>query len=334
MTYLPRDFIETREGLVFAVMDSRPEDGRVLGFLRYIPGSDGPRKLGTDEANAHLREYAPRYLFNSRRLDARLHGVPIADIRRHYRPRERVRELLASKVFDAVEGKALRLLAKFAAEGLDLDRVGLTGSLLIGAQKPGSDIDVVIYGREFFFAARKIVGRLLATGALAALDEAAWRDAYHRRGCALSCEEYVRHERRKLNKALSEGVKFDITLIDDLPELDLSPARKLGPRIVRAEVTDALHAFDQPAVYRLNHPEIPEAWSFIQTYAGQAEAGETVEIAGLLEETEAGRRRIVVGSSREAPGEYIRLAPGWGSSDLAAFVAHPPMRGSTARPAK
>ena len=42
----------------------------------------------------------------------------------------------------------------------------------------------------------------------------------------------------------------------------------------------------------------------------QVETGEWVEIRGMLEEAENGARRIVVGSSREARGEYIKVIDG------------------------
>jgi predicted nucleotidyltransferase len=310
--YLPRDFIETLEGLVFAVVDAQIEDGRVLCFLRYVPAGGKLRKVGTDDANAYLAAHASGYLFASRRLDARLHGVPVSAIRRHYQPRERVRELLREPprdVTDEMEDKAVRLLQLFAAHGLELDQVGLTGSLLIGTQTPASDLDLVIYGREAFFEARRGVRRAIETGELDELDEAAWREAYERRGCELGFEAYLWHERRKFNKGLHAGTKFDITLIgEDLPT-EIGPVRKLGLSVLQAEVTDARYAFDCPAVYRLNHPEVTEVLCFTQTYAGQAEAGETVEIAGRLEQTESGRRRLVVGSSREAPGGYIKVLP-------------------------
>ena len=38
---------------------------------------------------------------------------------------------------------------------------------------------------------------------------------------------------------------------------------------------------------------------------GKADKGETVEVSGIVEQTPQGVKRIVVGSSREAPGEYI-----------------------------
>lgn len=293
VTYQPRDFIETSEGLIFAVVDGLPEDGRVLCFLRYAPVAGKLAKMSTAEANAYLQARAPRYLFASKRLDAKLHAVPLGSIRRHHRPRERVRSLLNSAPRDAIERKAVRLLQKFGVQGLDLSRIGLTGSLLIGAQTPKSDLDFVVYGREAFFEARETVGRLIAAGELQDLDDAAWRDAYDRRGCALAFEEFLRHERRKLNKALIDGTKFDITLVDEPLSEESGPAHKLGPIRIRAQIADATYAFDYPAVYRLLHPEITEAVSFTHTYAGQALAGETVEISGMLEESQAGRRRIV-----------------------------------------
>lgn len=305
--YQPRDFIETPEGLIFAVVDSQLEDDRVLCFLRYVTIDGRFTKMGTGEAKAYLEAHAPQYLFSSKRLDARLHAVPQKSILRHHQPRQRVQDLLNSGPSDEIERKAVRLMQTFGSRGLDLSRLGLTGSLLIGAQTPKSDLDFVIYGREAFFQAREIVERLLETGELRDLDDAAWRDAYDRRGCELSFEEFLRHERRKLNKALIGGTKFDITLVDEPLSKESGAVRKLGPIRIRVRVADATYAFDYPAVYRLSHPEITEAISFTHTYAGQALVGEIIEIAGLLEESETGRRRVIVGSSREARGEYIKV---------------------------
>lgn len=305
--FYPRDFIETPEGLIFAVVDGRPEEARVLCFLRYLRQPPGFRKLPTGEAESHLMRHGPEYLYDSKRLDARLHAVPVSRIQHHFRPRERVRQLLSAPYPDVMEDKAVRWLRLFSRHGLDLTRAGLTGSLLIGAENAESDLDFVIYGRETFFAARNLVRTLLDSGDLDALNETAWRDTYERRGCSLDFKDYVWHERRKLNKALFARTKFDISLVPEELPPEEGPVRKLGTAVLKAEVTDVRSAFDHPARYRLNHPEIKEVLSFTHTYAGQAEAGERVEISGVLEETHAGIRRVVVGSSREAPGEYIRV---------------------------
>ena len=304
MTYLPRDFIETEEGLIFAVVDGVPEDGKVLSFLRY--GSAG--KVSTDAANTLLRQHHPHYLHHSRRLDAKLHAVPIVKVLRHHRPRARVREILSRGASDAIEAKLLRLLELLAEGGVPLESVGVTGSLLIGRQTPASDLDLVVYGREDFFRARQWVRELVDEGRLGDLDEAAWLDAYGRRGCELGYAEFLRHEHRKGNKGMIEGTKFDLALIVEEAEPE-PPAqwRKTGTAVIRGRVLDDRRAYDQPARYPIEHEEIGEVLSFTHTYVGQAFTGETLEAAGAVETADDGRKRLVVGSTREALGEYIRI---------------------------
>ena len=66
-------------------------------------------------------------------------------------------------------------------------------------------------------------------------------------------------------------------------------------------------AFDHPARYVVRHADVAEVVSFTPTYAGQAVAGETIEASGWLEVDSVGARRVVVGTSREAGGEWIRV---------------------------
>lgn len=310
---LPRDFLETAEGLLFAVVEGGLEQGRALCFLRYRREGGAWRKLGTEEANTLLAASYPHYLHYSSARDAHLHGVAMDRVLIHHRPRQRLAGLAAAGGGDAVEAKLCRLLSLLAATGVDLGCMGVTGSLLIGAQRPDSDFDLVVYGREAFFRVRQAVAGLLRSGRLQPLTDALWRESYGRRGCALDYADYLRHEQRKFNKAAFEGVKFDITLTAE----EIEPAqtyRKQGAAVVTARVTDASRAFDNPARYALEHPQIGEALSYTHTYVGQARPGETVEIAGQVEQSADGGLRIVVGSSREAPGEYIRVLDGFGAS--------------------
>lgn len=307
MAFLVRDFLETQEGLVFAVVAGEIEQGRVLSFLRYVRQGAGYRKLATDSANRLLQAEFPHYLYYSKLRDVQLHGVPIHHIHRHYQPRQRLRSILAAAERDPLESKLVRLGERLAREGVSLDQMGVTGSLLIGAQNPASDIDVVIYGRTAFAKARVAIERLMEQGRLDRLDEALWRATYARRGCALSFEEYLWHERRKQNKGAIEGTKFDITLVEEEAVVDRRRYKKNGPWTGRAKVIDDVFAFAYPARYSLAHPHVSEALSFTATYAGQARKGETIELSGQLEQAEDGGCRLVVGSSREAPGEYIKV---------------------------
>ena len=94
--YLPKDFIETPEGLIFAVVAAGEEEQRVLSFLRYQRSDAGFRKFSTAGANAWLAERHPAYLHYSKARDVNLHGVPLAQIAHHHQPRQRLRELSLS----------------------------------------------------------------------------------------------------------------------------------------------------------------------------------------------------------------------------------------------
>jgi predicted nucleotidyltransferase len=305
--FFAKDFILTGEGLAFAVVDSTPEEGRVLCFLRYVREAGIWRKIETGVANTLLTSEYPHYFYYSAQKDAHLHAVPSAAVAHHYRPRERLQNLLQQIVLDPVQQDLAALCRLYRQAGLPLTQFGVTGSLLIGAQHADSDIDLVIYDRDCFRQARTVTKQLLKNGALQHLDAAAWRDAYDRRCCALSLDEYIWHERRKYNKACINGRKFDLSFVaGQAPELPRR-YRKLGKVALQARVKDARYAFDYPATLLLEHPEITACVSYTATYNGQAEHGEWVSVRGLLEESECGERRIVVGSSREAHGEYIKV---------------------------
>lgn len=305
--FFPKNFIETAEGLIFAVVAAGLENGKVLCFLRYVLEPSGWKKVATEQANRLLHEHYPDYLHYSPVLDAHLHAVAADKIVNHYQPKQRLRQIMQADNRDAVEHDLFRLCDLFARHGLDLAQVGVTGSILVGVQNPGSDIDLVCYGRDVFHQCREITGRLITSGDIQELSESDWRQSYQRRSCDLSFEEYVWHERRKLNKAVVNGRKFDLNFIDDY----VSPAginyQKHGPMTLQCKVVDDAYAFDYPAEFGIDHPQIDTVVSFTATYTGQAVSGETVEVAGVLEQSEHGNMRIVVGSSREAHGEYIKV---------------------------
>ena len=65
-----------------------------------------------------------------------------------------------------------------------------------------------------------------------------------------------------------------------------------------------------PAEFKIAHDEFDAIVSFTATYTGQAVKGEIVEVSGVVEQSQQGVKRIVVGSSREAHGEYIKVIRG------------------------
>jgi predicted nucleotidyltransferase len=305
--FFAKDFIETADGLIFAVVQQGLEDGKALCFLRYVQEPFGWKKVATEQANNHLQQQHPDYLHYSPVLDAHLHAVAIDRIVKHHQPKHRLQQVMQAALHDAVERDLFLLCELFGQHGLNLAQTGVTGSILVGVQNPDSDIDLVCYDRKVFHQCRAITRELIGQGCLQDLNDQDWRQSYQRRSCALSFDEYVGHERRKCNKAVINGRKFDLNFIDYCPSAEIVSYQKCGAIILQCRVIDDGHGFDYPAEFKIDHEEIGSIVSFTATYTGQAVSGEMVEVSGVLEQSEQGIKRIVVGSSREAHGEYIKV---------------------------
>jgi len=91
----------------------------------------------------------------------------------------------------------------------------------------------------------------------------------------------------------------------------------MGTVKIEATISNALAAFDNPAIYQLEDVtilegnQIPpsEVASYTHTYAGQAKEGERIIAKGKLEKVSDRntRYRLMIGSTRESIGEYIKL---------------------------
>lgn len=308
--YLPKDFVQTKDGLMFAVVSYHPHQQKVGSFLRYASSGDAWQKVDTAQANRLLSRHHPQYLFKSKQFDAEFHAVNISDVVKHHRPEQRLKALLAAKPQDEIEQKLHKLITILVQFGVNCDFLGLTGSMLIGQQKKGSDIDLVVYGRQAFHQTRDAVKQAVASGLIEELDLSLMKDNFNRRGGDLNFDDFAWHESRKFNKAAIDGTKFDIGMVclpDEL-EHDHHHYIKQGVSTVKAVVLDDHRAFDFPARYLIDNEMTPEVVSFTHTYVGQAIAGETIEVSGAVEcDSASGQRRLVVGSTREAIGEYIKV---------------------------
>jgi predicted nucleotidyltransferase len=298
--FLTKDFIETEENLIFAVVAQGVEHGKVLCFLRYVQENTQLKKLATSEANHLLHHHHADYLHYSPVLNAHLHAVPIERISKHHQPKHHLQAILHSVQPDAIEQDLIALCQVLQAHGVDLTQCGITGSLLIGAQHASSDIDLVCYESAVFQQCRVIIQHDLP-----ALTEQDWQQSYQRRDCELSFADYLWHEQRKFNKGLINGRKFDLSLINSC--LPPTAYQKCGGVTLQCRVIDDSAAFNYPAEFHLDHPRIRSVVSFTATYTGQAIKGELIEVSGQMEQDSKGVNRIVVGSSREARGEYIKV---------------------------
>lgn len=318
-----RDFIETKEKLIFAVTSYYHPSDKYLAFLRYCPSESGRRRgketfkkiASTQESFEFLEKNFPEHLFFSEATNSRLHCVPKEKVSKIYYPPERLEEIY-EKPGDALEQKVIALSELFSE--IPRNKKGVSGSILLNLHEKNSDIDFVVYGIKNYENAREILRQLFEENKIRPLSEEEWLEVYAKRfprHKTLSFKEFLRHEQRKFHKGVIEGTIFDILLVRDFDEIKEKYSDKKFRRFekvkIRCRVTDASLAFDSPAIYEVacEDERIKEVASFTHTYAGQTFEGEEIEVCGFLEEVTGKENylRVVVGTTREAEGEYIKV---------------------------
>jgi len=293
-----RDFIEDKDGCIYAV--SAYDNTEAVGcVLRYVPDEGGARvspegvrytKYDFEDAFEYIRKNKPEY------LDV-VHRVPQEDIRRVFKPEEEIDNLCLR------DKRVEKLVGVF---GVSPGKTGCTGSLLVGLENEASDIDMVVYGHDWFFAQQNLKNAVLR-GEMDPLSDELWNKVYKKRIPEIDFDTFVLHEKRKWNRGEIDGTYFDLLYTRDYDDLDrvrISKGEVLGKKKIEAEVMDSSLIFDSPAVYSVNHDEISKVLSFTHTYSGQALNGEIIEACGYVED-HGFEKWLVVGTTREAKGEYI-----------------------------
>ncbi len=304
-----RDYVRANGQLYFAVISDETESGRVLCWLRYIKKNGRMYKLNTAEAADYITEHCATFLFHSQRMDNHVHGVPAANIDTVYPALTATAKLLQLKEPDSKQEDAIHIIQYLISHGIDRNRIGLTGSILLDAHHTDSDIDLIVYGREAFMQAREVFKLGCNSGELQRLRPEDWHEAYQRRDCSLDLETYCWHEQRKFNKCISGHSKVDISMLPEKKrEIEREPGyRKIGRQVITARVLDDSHVFDYPASYIIDHKQIAEVVVYTATFTGQAFINELIEASGVLEQDIDGCTRLVIGTSREARGEYLKV---------------------------
>jgi len=303
----PKDYISIDDKLFFAVVSEYQEGDSALTWLRYVKDENGMRKLNSEEAGKLISESYPEFILYSEYADIELHGIPLDSVQHVHRPDQGVAHLLNLTSPDKIQKDAVNIIKLLLSEGIKQEVLGITGSLLLETHNEKSDIDMVIYGREQFFKVREIVQQLLRSRKLEPLSDVMWQDAYQRRNCTISFDEYHTHELRKYNKFVSGSTKVDISMVPENYErvYENGPYKKIKRDKIEAIVIDDIYAYDFPARYLIEHEKFNEVVSYTATYVGQAVKGERIEVAGYIEQGIDGKQRILVGTDREAAGEYI-----------------------------
>lgn len=330
----PRDFILTSDDLFFATTTYLHPKDRILSFLRYIPDQNGDRslnskkysKVDSKQAYDFLGKNFPDFLFDCEITGVQMMGVPNERIEKILQPTERLKEIMDADKRNILLEKVVKLADTFHDyTGLSYDKMGISGSILPGLYKlNSSDIDFVIYGlknhRMIMNAFAEIKKQ---NGILKGIGEDYWQKLYKKRivDSSLSYDEFRWYENRKHNRGIIEGTLFDILQTRDWNEISGTYGQTryvpMGTIEIECTVSDALAAYDNPAVYKvedvsvIDGPDVPinEIASYTHTYSGQVIEGERIISRGKLEKVinETISYRLIVGTTRESVGEYIKL---------------------------
>ncbi len=307
-------YIETQEGLFFAVKGLNHPNGLVIAYLRYVPDSGGDRIrdkrryrriYGIEETDSLLKEKYPFYLNLIESKHLKLQSVPIERIARVYSPKECLRTILEmpESKLEATTAKFVRALS--FESGVSNDDFGVSGSALIGLAREDSDVDLIVYGVE---AGRKVYDALKRLGGrgewVRPYDSESvrkvvgdrWRDT------DLDLEKFVPIEIRKVLHGLVDGRDFFVRLVRKPTEFEQeSQSRPLWRVVIRVEVLNAEESIFTPCSYTVKGckyvipdqgPEVVRLVSYRGKFTEQAKMGDVVEARGTLEETAYPDRKI------------------------------------------
>ncbi|MEW6231008.1 MAG: hypothetical protein AB1566_01690 [Chloroflexota bacterium] len=318
-------YLETNEGLFFAVKGLVHPPDRFLACLRYVPDPTGDRqKEGRcyrrlyhfAEQEQLLRAEYAQYLTFDPMCQTTLQSVPRQCLRRVYDPCARLQELRQKPERDVVEEDALafaRLLQREA--GIPWTSLGISGSLLIGLHTPASDLDVTIYGGQNCWAVQRALKRLLAdeTSEVGRLDEQGVRELYASRlaDTHMSFSDFVSSEREKVIQGRFRGRRYFLRFLKAPAEVGERYGDRryvpLGRVAIEATVTDASEAIFTPCRYFLAGVRLlgssgdggvappcvstvgglSEIVSFRGRFCEQAQAGDIARASGALELVQA-----------------------------------------------
>ncbi len=296
-----RDFLVTKDDWLFSVSDYFCNEG-IRSMLRYVPDENGERELNGKKYRKY--DFGPAYEFMKKyRPDwvQDVHVVPESEIKKVLRPYNIIPKLVNS------DRRVREIVKVLETSGIPRTSMGVTGSMLLGLQNENSDIDFVVYGPLWFRARDTITNAKQQEGSIKELDEELLKRIYKKRIPDISFEEFMLHESRKGNRGMIEGTYFDLLFVREWNQIK-DPLRRGKDTVkmkIEAEVKNADFAFDSPAYYKIRHTEIDHVISYTHTYAGQALPTEVIEASGIVEEV-GNMKRLVVGTSREPKGEWIK----------------------------
>jgi len=318
------DYIETHEGLFFAVKGNRHPEDRIIAYLRYIPSENGDRVLDEvryrrlydlDETTELIRESYPQYFSHVDWLGKSLQTVPREMIKRYYDPRQQLHNIRRDPK-TSLEKTIIWFVENLSMESnVDFDHFGVSGSVLIGLHVEKSDIDLNVYGKnqgiKVYNALKKL--RKESPRISPYTKHTVKNVVFNRWGdTGLDLDSLAETEIRKILHGTLDVRDYFVRLIPEPSEHD-HRSKSLGQIKLTATIGDDEEMIFTPCRYKLDvvHSSIPyfeskprELLSFRGKFTEQASLGELVEVRGILEKVTSNKEvffRVVLGGK----GDYL-----------------------------
>ncbi len=304
------DFVELVDGSIFEVKGLNHPPYGAIAYPRYIPSDEGERVRGgrryrrlytIEEREEMFKERFREYYTLNHYYNRPLPIIPWCSVQRHFKPQDTVRELRSTHNLAGLRLNALKFIEYISEEaGIPVDRLGISGSIMLGLEGECSDIDLVVYGLEESSKVRgAILDAMVEGSVLQRLPEARLRELYlfRSKDTAMRYEDFRRVEQRKSNQGLFQGTLFFVRYVKEWGEVKERygeySIRRLGYAKIFAKVADASEAHMSPAIYTLKDVSVLSGSSWLTVdrlitwrgrFAEQASEGESVLAQGFVEE--------------------------------------------------
>lgn len=329
--YLDHDFVETSDGWIFGVVSNVHPPGRILSYLKYLPG-DGIWTRDTVRYRRVLASYSmreivqmletvrrtrPEFIYRDPSIDDEFIYVPVEKVWKHYRCEEGLHNLMLRPA-NRLEHTCVELVKKLVAES-DVDErfFGVSGSLLLKLHNPAADIDLVVYGGENF---RKTVQA--STSLQTRQDRAATISTLIKNYMTkypITQHEAITLAERCHTRGFFQGTPYSIhavkTIAENTKQYGSVVSKYAGTARKTLKITNADEGVFTPAVYDvedLDEGVVKKLICYDTTFAGLFQKGDVVEAYGKLEHTQDFVENrvymaLLVGSVKTAGMEYIKL---------------------------
>ena len=336
-----RDYIETIEGMFFTVVGNVHPNNYAIAYLKYIPSPNG--KWGNDkkfkralpyytvpmllDTISYLKRHYPHYVKYFDELEIEMSAVPIDRIHKHYKPEERLQEIIENPR-DQLEAMVAELAQIVADEAdIPISDLGVTGSILIGIHRPFSDIDLVVYGRESALKVREALKRLYQEPkrGIDKLPQDKFNELLDRRQRLfyLSKDDAEIICMRKWNRGSFKGKDFSMHPVKKEHEINEAfgefKYKPIGIATIRGIVVNAVDAIFMPSRWMIEVEDfiegrevnnLMELCSYEGLYMGVIGEGEKFEAKGKVEAVYRRGRlshyRLLIGSPEAGGLDYIK----------------------------